>query len=84
MLDYYSRLRTTPEESVIETQDSPTAIFESMAEYMAVQVPFTVICFEKTEVLYHRGVLSGLNPTQDNYFNDMNEWTVDLTVGLEE
>ena len=38
----------------------------------------TPICFEKTEVLYHRGVITGLSPTQDNVFYDIRSWTVDL------
>lgn len=50
----------------------------SLWQYMAQQAPITVICFERSEVLYHRGVLSGLSPTQDNLFYNMTEWTVDL------
>ena len=38
----------------------------------------TPVCFERTETLYHRGVLSGLSPTQDNIFYGMENWTVDI------
>ena len=51
---------------------------EQLCQYVAQLAPITPVCFEKSEVLYHRGVLSGLNPTQDNVFHDMQNWTVDL------
>lgn len=50
----------------------------SLWQYIAQQAPITVICFERSEMLYHRGVLSGLAPTQDNLFYKMDQWTVDL------
>lgn len=49
-----------------------------LCQYLAQTAPITPICFEKSEVLYHRGVLSGLDPTQDNVFYNMQDWTVDL------
>ena len=49
-----------------------------MYQYIGQNAPITVICFEKSEVLYHRGVLAGLSPTQDNLFYGMENWTVDL------
>ena len=49
-----------------------------LCQYIAQTAPITAICFEKSEVLYHRGVLSGLSPTQDNIFYQMQNWTVDL------
>lgn len=50
----------------------------SLWQYIAQQAPITVICFERSEMLYHRGVLSGLAPTQDNLFHNMESWTVNL------
>ena len=50
-----------------------------MCTYIGQSAPITVICFEKSEVLYHRGVLSGLEPTQDNIFYNMQNWTADLS-----
>lgn len=47
--------------------------------YIGQTAPITPICFEKTEVLYHRGVLSGLDPTQENVFYNIQNWTVDLS-----
>lgn len=51
---------------------------EVLYNYLAQSAPITAICFERTEVLYHRGVLTTIAPTQDNIFNDMQNWVVDL------
>jgi peptide/nickel transport system substrate-binding protein len=51
---------------------------EQLYQYIAQSAPITPICFEKSEVLYHRGVISGLNPTQDNIFYDLQDWVIDL------
>lgn len=51
---------------------------ELLYQYIGQNAPITPICFEKSEVLYHRGVLGGLTPTQDNLFYGMENWTVDL------
>ena len=51
----------------------------ALYEYIGRNGIITPICFEKSEVLYHRGVLSGLSPTQDNVFYEMENWTIDLT-----
>ncbi len=59
-----------------ETRDES---LETLYEYLGENAYITPICFEKSEVLYHRGVLSGLNPTQDNIFYDMQNWTVDIS-----
>ena len=50
----------------------------ALYEYIGQNGFITPICFEKSEVLYHRGVLSGLTPTQDNVFYGIENWTVDL------
>lgn len=50
----------------------------ALYQYIAQTAPITVVCFEKSEVLYHRGVLAGLDPTQDNLFYNMQDWTIDL------
>ena len=51
---------------------------ETLCQYLAQAAPITAVCFERTQVLYHRGVLSTINPTQENIFNDIRNWTVDL------
>jgi peptide/nickel transport system substrate-binding protein len=66
------------------SDDDLTQQAAALCQYIGQSAPITVILFEKTEVLYHRGVLSGLSPTQDNIFNDMKDWTVALGNGTEE
>lgn len=58
--------------------EAAAANYEMLCQYIGQNAPITAICFEKSEVLYHRGVLSGLSPTQDNIFYGMENWTVDL------
>ncbi len=51
---------------------------EALYTYIAQNAPITAVCFERIQVLYHRGVLTTIDPTQDNYFNDMQDWNVNL------
>ena len=51
---------------------------EALCAYLGQTAPITAVCFERSEVLYHRGVLSGLEPVQDNLFYNLQNWTVDL------
>jgi peptide/nickel transport system substrate-binding protein len=53
-------------------------VSQQLYSYIGQNGIITPICFEKSEVLYHRGVLSGLSPTQDNVFYGMENWTIDL------
>ena len=53
-------------------------VSQQLYSYIGQNGVITPICFEKSEVLYHRGVLFGLSPTQDNVFYGMENWTVDL------
>ena len=65
---------------VLSTEgDALTASTQELYEYIGRNAFITPICFEKSEVLYHRGVLSGLSPTQDNVFYGLENWTVDLS-----
>lgn len=59
--------------------DTLQANTQTLCEYLAQTAPITAVCFERTEVLYHRGVLSTINPIQENIFNDMDKWKVDLS-----
>ena len=40
--------------------------------------PILPVCFEKHEVCAHRGVVGGLDPKQDNIFQDLKDWTINL------
>ena len=58
--------------------ESIQANTETLYTYFAQCAPITTICFERMQVLYHRGVLTTISPTQDNIFNEIENWTVDL------
>ena len=80
----YGDIRDTTLEShmtqVMSTEgDELISSMQEMYIYIGQNAFITPICFEKSEVLYHRGVLSGLSPTQDNVFYGMENWTVDLS-----
>ena len=49
-----------------------------MFKYISETAPIVTVCFEKHQVITHRGVISGMKPTQFNVFQNLNEWTVDL------
>ncbi len=51
---------------------------ELMCQYLTQSAPIVPICFEKTEMLTHRGVVSGASPTQYNLFHDFAGWTINL------
>lgn len=61
------------------TPDQLAANTEQMCQYLLQSAPIVAVCFERTEALYHRGVISGMEPTQDSVFYNMQNWTVDLT-----
>ncbi len=58
--------------------ESIQANTEALYTYFAQVAPITTICFERMQVLYHRGVLTTISPTQDNIFNEIENWSVDL------
>ena len=51
---------------------------DMLYQYIGQNAPITVICFERNQVLYHRGVLAGLAPTQANIFRHMENLTINL------
>lgn len=73
MLSYYTQYLASPPES-------EEAAMQSLCEYLSQMGYITVVCFERSEVLYHRGVIQGMQPTQDNIFNDMQSWEIDLAA----
>ena len=60
------------------TDDAVQENAATLYNYLAQCAPITTICFERQQVLYHRGVLTTISPTQDNIFNRIEDWTVDL------
>ncbi|MGI6028358.1 MAG: ABC transporter substrate-binding protein [Candidatus Heteroscillospira sp.] len=51
---------------------------ELMCKYLQDTAPIVPILFEKTEVLTHRGVVTGASPTQYNVFQNFENWTINL------
>ena len=51
---------------------------DMMCKYIADTAPIVPICFEKQQLLTHRGVVSGVSPTQYNAFNGFADWEIDL------
>ena len=54
---------------------------ELMCQYFTQTAPIVPICFEKTEMLTHRGVVSGASPTQYDLFHDFASWTIEIERG---
>lgn len=47
-----------------------------MFKYITDTAPIVPICFEKQEVLTHRGVISGMKPTVYNIFSEIENWEI--------
>jgi len=50
--------------------------YQEVCRYVIENGGIVPICFEKREVLTHRGIVSGVNPTQYNLFNDFENWNI--------
>ena len=79
---YYDPTLTSYVQGFLATNPDDSAAMSTNAEalysYLAQTAPIVPVCFERTQVLYHRGVLTTINPSQDNIFNDMQDWNVVL------
>ncbi|MCL1828863.1 MAG: ABC transporter substrate-binding protein [Oscillospiraceae bacterium] len=51
---------------------------EELCKYIYETAPIIPIFFKSMEVLTHRGVVSGLSPTQYDVFRKFEDWTIDL------
>ena len=51
---------------------------DMMFKYITDTAPIVPICFERQQVLTHRGAVSGLSPTQYNIFRNMENWEIDV------
>ena len=52
--------------------------FDSMCRYISETAAIIPICFEKQQVITHRGVVSGIDANQYSIFNGFANWTIDL------
>ena len=80
----YGGVKDAELEGLIQTflnsadEASQTENARQLCQYLAMNAPIVPVCFERTEALYHRGVISGMEPTQDSLFYHMENWTVEL------
>lgn len=51
---------------------------DTMCDYIARTAPIVPICFEEQQVLTHRDVVSGMEPTQYNVFYNFQNWKINL------
>ena len=59
-------------------EDARYAAFQEAARYVGETGILSPVCFERREVLTHRGVVGGIRATQYDLFNHFPEWTIDL------
>ncbi|MCL2343508.1 MAG: ABC transporter substrate-binding protein [Firmicutes bacterium] len=54
---------------------------EYLCQFFAENAPIIPIAFAKQEVITHRGVVTGLTPTQDNIFYGFQNWKINMNAG---
>lgn len=69
--ELYSAYLAAPPENRAEA-------FQEAVRYITEAGAILPICFERREVLTHRGVISGLRATQYDLFYQFKEWTINL------
>ncbi len=52
--------------------------FQDIAHYIAETGIILPVCFERRELLTHRGVATGISATQYDVFHNFNEWTITM------
>ena len=52
--------------------------YQEACRYVMENGGIVPICFEKRQMLTHRGIVTGASPTQYDIFNKFSEWTIDL------
>jgi len=60
-----------------EEADRPAAA-DALCKLIIDTAPIVPICFERRQVLTHRGVVSGVAATQYNVFHRIEDWTINL------
>lgn len=60
-------------------EDERQQCADQMFKYITETAPIVTVCFEKHQVISHRGVISGMKPTQYSIFQNLKDWTVDLS-----
>lgn len=57
--------------------DERQAAADLMFKYITDTAPIVPICFERQQVITHRGVVTGISPTQYNIFRNLENWEID-------
>lgn len=57
-------------------EDSRQKNADLMFKYITDTAPIVTVCFEKQEVITHRGVVSGMSPNVYNIFSGITDWTI--------
>ena len=61
-----------------EDGGSRTAAFGEVCRYISDTAVIQPICFERRELLTHRGVVTDVQATQYDIFHNFKEWTIQL------
>lgn len=59
-------------------EENRSLALHEAVKYVTEQSAIIPVCFERQEILTHRGVISGINATQYDIFNRFYDWTIDL------
>ena len=67
-------------EKYLADADDPTRYedFQAISRYITETGIILPVCFERRELLTHRGIATGISATQYDIFHNFNEWTVNL------
>lgn len=61
-----------------ENDESRYNAFQDINRYVCETGIILPVCFERRELLTHRGVVTGVSPTQFDIFHNFNDWTIAL------
>jgi ABC-type transport system substrate-binding protein len=76
---YDTSVKQSIEDYLSASDDDRRMACDLMCQAVAESALITPICFEKQQVLTHRGIVSGVSATQYNIFNCFENWEIDLT-----
>ena len=60
------------------TEENRVSAFSEVSRLITENAAIVPICFERQELLTHRGVISGISCTQFDIYNRFYDWTIDL------
>ena len=79
-LNYGKFSDSTLEQYISDYLVSPTDDHQKAADFMFKYItdnaPIVTVCFEKQQVITHRGAVSGMEPTKYNIFHGIEKWQI--------